>query len=207
MSAEEAREARARAAVMYPWLAVPLGLVTTVEAKWAGDRCCVCDSDVDYDDDQLVACSACSMTVHQRCYGITQLPDAEQVWLCDPCKFPAPEGKPAAQCCLCPVTGGALKEASIKGLWVHCVCAQWIPGMGFENPETLSPICGVEYVERERWRSRCCICKESMGAKINCQHCILALHPLCARMAGLTMELQETGNAQQPFRHIVKCYK
>lgn len=31
------------------------------------------------------------------------------------------------QCCLCPVTGGALKPTTIPGLWAHLTCMQWIP--------------------------------------------------------------------------------
>ena len=37
------------------------------------------------------------------------------------------EDKPPPQCCLCPVTGGALKPTTEDGLWCHAACMQWIP--------------------------------------------------------------------------------
>jgi hypothetical protein len=52
------------------------------QVKWAGDRCCVCDSDIDYDTDQLVSCDGCGITVHQSCYGIPECPAMEDLWLC-----------------------------------------------------------------------------------------------------------------------------
>jgi hypothetical protein len=52
------------------------------QVRYAGDRCCVCDSDVDYDCDQLVSCEGCGVTVHQSCYGVPELPDEDDMWLC-----------------------------------------------------------------------------------------------------------------------------
>ena len=49
------------------------------QVRWAGDRCCVCDSDVDYDFDQLVSCDGCGLTMHQSCYGIPELPDVDDM--------------------------------------------------------------------------------------------------------------------------------
>jgi hypothetical protein len=57
-------------------------LLLLLQVRWAGDRCCVCDSDVDYDCDRLVSCDGCSITVHQSCYGIPDLPDEDEMWLC-----------------------------------------------------------------------------------------------------------------------------
>jgi PHD-finger len=62
-----------------PWLEIPMGLHTPVRVRWAGDRCSVCDSDVDYDFDQLVSCDACGITVHQSCYGVPEAPGAQAV--------------------------------------------------------------------------------------------------------------------------------
>lgn len=42
----------------------------------------MCDSDVDYDVDRLVSCDGCGITVHQSCYGIPELPDMDDMWLC-----------------------------------------------------------------------------------------------------------------------------
>ena len=55
--------------------------------RWAGDRCTVCDSDVDYDQDQLVSCDMCGITVHQSCYGVQELPGEDDMWLCRACEL------------------------------------------------------------------------------------------------------------------------
>ena len=49
------------------------------KVRWAGDRCSVCDNEVDFDFDQLVSCDACGLTVHQSCYGVPDLPGAQAV--------------------------------------------------------------------------------------------------------------------------------
>lgn len=44
--------------------------------------------------------------MHQLCYGVHSVPEGE--WLCDACDAKL---KPtAANCCICPVVGGAVKE-------------------------------------------------------------------------------------------------
>lgn len=59
-----------------PWLDYlrPGQLYRPVRARWAGDRCSVCDSEIDADSDRLVSCDCCGITVHQICYGITEAP-------------------------------------------------------------------------------------------------------------------------------------
>ena len=57
------------------------------QVRWAGDRCSVCDSDVDFDFDQLVSCDACGITVHQSCYGVAELPGVDDMWLCRACEL------------------------------------------------------------------------------------------------------------------------
>ena len=61
-----------------------MGLHSAVRVRWAGDRCSVCDSDVDYDFDQLVSCDACGITVHQSCYGVPEAPGAHVLYVFTP---------------------------------------------------------------------------------------------------------------------------
>jgi hypothetical protein len=68
------------------------GWRTHVQVRWAGDRCSVCDSDVDFDHDQLVSCDACGITVHQSCYGVSELPGVDDMWLCRACELKARPG-------------------------------------------------------------------------------------------------------------------
>lgn len=93
----------------------------------------MCDSDIDYDCDQLVSCDGCGITVHQSCYGIPELPGIDDMWLCRACELKEP-GKPEPQCCVCPVAGGALKPTTMEGLWCHAACMQWIPEVTCIDP-------------------------------------------------------------------------
>ena len=75
--------------------------------RWAGDRCSVCDSDVDFDSDQLVSCDLCGITVHQSCYGVPELPGVDDMWLCRACELkvrclalPCMPSSPCAACAL-----------------------------------------------------------------------------------------------------------
>jgi hypothetical protein len=73
--------------------------------------CLVCNNGDYEDDDLIVYCSTCQMTVHQRCYGIVEIPQED--WICETCLAFGEKSK-EIECILCPVTGGALKPCSIK---------------------------------------------------------------------------------------------
>ena len=94
------------------------------QVKYAGDRCSVCDADVDYDCDQLISCDKCGITVHQTCYGVHEKVSNDEIWLCNVCRA---QGTENAECCLCPIAEGARKPTTIPGLWCHVACMQWIP--------------------------------------------------------------------------------
>lgn len=49
---------------------------------------------------------------------------------------------------------------------------------------SMEPVDNIKGVQKERWELLCCLCKQRMGAKIQCVNCYTAYHPLCARMAG-----------------------
>lgn len=97
--------------------------------------------------------------------------DPEALWLCRACEYVeeqeggfGPLGPPVhpPQCCLCPVTGGALKPTTIPGLWAHTVCGQWISELSVRSVHLMEPIDGIQMVQKERWELRCHICKQSM---------------------------------------------
>ena len=75
--------------------------------------CYVC-GDGEYEDDNLILfCSKCNMTVHQKCYGILVIP--EEDWLCHLCKaFNDVEISKNMECILCSKLGGAMKPCTLK---------------------------------------------------------------------------------------------
>ena len=75
--------------------------------------CYVC-GDGEYEDDNLILyCSKCNMTVHQKCYGILVIP--EEDWICHLCKaFNDVEMSKNMECILCSKLGGAMKPCTLK---------------------------------------------------------------------------------------------
>ncbi|KVH88382.1 FY-rich, C-terminal [Cynara cardunculus var. scolymus] len=146
---------------------MPIGY-RPVHVKWKDlDKCNVCHMDEEYANNLFLQCDKCRMMVHARCYGELEPVDGV-LWLCNLCRTGAPEFSPP--CCLCPVTGGAMKPTT-DGRWAHLACAMWIPGS-----LTVS-VCRIF-----------CMCSNNA--------CYVAYHPLCARAAGFCAELADVDRLQ-----------
>ncbi|KAK1258351.1 Histone-lysine N-methyltransferase ATX1 [Acorus gramineus] len=153
------------------------------------DRCNVCYMDEEYEDNLFLQCDKCRMMVHAKCYGESEPLDGI-LWFCNLCRPGAPESPPP--CCLCPIIGGAIKPTT-DGRWAHLTCAIWIPETCLLDIKKMEPIDGLSRIHKDRWRLLCSICGVSYGACIQCSHrtCRVAYHPLCARAAGLSIELED----------------
>ncbi|KAL3683187.1 hypothetical protein R1sor_001209 [Riccia sorocarpa] len=166
-----------------------------VEFRKHLDRCNVCYLDEEYTENQLLQCDKCRMMVHMYCYGEPEAPDGD-LWLCNMCRPGAPRTPPL--CCLCPVTGGAMKKTT-DGRWAHIMCAMWTPETCLVDAKRMEPVDGISSINKERWKLICTVCKVPYGACIQCSkpHCRVSFHPLCARSSGLSMEVTEdkSGNA------------
>ena len=181
-----------------------------VKVNWSVDRCAVCDDERDFDYDQLITCEACAITVHQSCYGVPDIPDDTVGWLCRSCEHTGGAVSETPLCCLCPGAGGALKPTTIPSLWAHSACCQWIPETTVLDIERMEPIDNIGNIQKERWTLLCTVCKQRMGAKIQCCHpgCYLAYHPLCARAAGLYMDANEDGEDEEaPLQLLSYCHR
>ncbi|KDO50565.1 hypothetical protein CISIN_1g001263mg [Citrus sinensis] len=161
-----------------------------VRVDWKDlDKCSVCHMDEEYQNNLFLQCDKCRMMVHARCYGELE-PVNGVLWLCNLCRPGAPE--PPPPCCLCPVVGGAMKPTT-DGRWAHLACAIWIPETCLTDVKRMEPIDGLNRVSKDRWKLLCSICGVSYGACIQCSNttCRVAYHPLCARAAGLCVELED----------------
>ncbi|CAD8136647.1 unnamed protein product [Paramecium octaurelia] len=75
------------------------------------DALCQVCNDGDYTDDNLIVfCSKCNISVHQKCYLIEVIPNED--WICDVCQTFGPNGQ-YLRCALCPKLGGAMKATQI----------------------------------------------------------------------------------------------
>ena len=75
--------------------------------------CHVC-GDGEYEDDNLILyCSKCNITVHQKCYGVLVIP--EEDWICHLCRsFNDVNICNNMECILCPNLGGAMKPCTLR---------------------------------------------------------------------------------------------
>ncbi|XWS22244.1 hypothetical protein CRYUN_Cryun29cG0017900 [Craigia yunnanensis] len=161
-----------------------------VRVDWKDlDKCSVCHMDEEYENNLFLQCDKCRMMVHARCYGELEPVDGI-MWLCTLCHPGAPESPPP--CCLCPVIGGVMKPTT-DGRWAHLACAIWIPETCLSDVKRMEPIDGLNRISKDRWKLLCSICGVSYGACIQCSNtsCRVAYHPLCARAAGLCVELED----------------
>ncbi|KAL8200017.1 hypothetical protein R6Q57_011356 [Mikania cordata] len=173
---------------------MPIGY-RPVQVKWKDlDKCNVCHMDEEYANNLFLQCDKCRMMVHARCYGELEPVDGV-LWLCNLCRPGAPEFSPP--CCLCPVTGGAMKPTT-DGRWAHLACAMWIPETCLSDIKKMEPVDGLNRVSKDRWKLLCSICGVPYGACIQCSNstCYVAYHPLCARAAGFCAELADADRLQ-----------
>ncbi|XP_076446713.1 uncharacterized protein LOC143284030 isoform X2 [Babylonia areolata] len=150
------------------------------------DVCCSPDSE---DTNEMVFCDGCDVCIHQACYGIQSIPEGS--WLCRTCALGV---KP--ECILCPKVGGAMKSTRSGTKWAHVSCALWIPEVSIGIPEKMEPITKISNIPPSRWALVCCLCKERVGACIQCsvKTCKTAFHVTCGFSNGLEMKtvLDET---------------
>ena len=63
-------------------------------------------------------------------------------------------GRDPPPCELCPVLGGVYKETDV-GRWVHLVCALYIPGVAFGDPDKMTHITIFE-MNYSMWGRKVC---------------------------------------------------
>ncbi|GAA5970804.1 hypothetical protein JCM11641_004461 [Rhodosporidiobolus odoratus] len=159
-------------------------------------KCGICDDGECENSNAIVFCDGCNLAVHQDCYGVPYIPEGQ--WLCRKCTV-CPE-KPVT-CVLCPNPYGAFKQTT-TGQWAHLLCAIWIPDTGVSNTVYMEPVDGVEGISKSRWKLVCYLCKNRVGACIQCakSNCYTAFHVTCAREYGLELKMRQGGGPAGELR-------
>lgn len=152
-------------------------------------KCAICDDGDCENANAIVFCDGCDLAVHQECYGVPYIPEGQ--WLCRKCQL---VGNARPSCIFCPNEGGAFKQTN-NSKWAHLLCATWIPEVTIGNPSLMEPITDVEKVPNSRWKLGCYICKQDMGASIQCSdgRCYEPFHLTCARQARLYLKMKVGG--------------
>jgi NuA3 HAT complex component NTO1 len=169
-----------------------------VQGEEQDSKCAICDDGDCENTNAIVFCDGCDLAVHQECYGVPFIPEGQ--WLCRRCQLVG-RGTPVSEqpgCIFCPNIDGAFKQTTMMK-WSHLLCAMWIPEVSLGNTTFQEPVQDVEKVPRTRWKLSCYICKQKMGACIQCGHksCFEAFHVTCARRARLCLRMKSphSGNA------------
>ncbi|KAK3696718.1 hypothetical protein QZH41_013077, partial [Actinostola sp. cb2023] len=166
--------------------------------------CCdVCQSPDSEEGNEMVFCDSCDICVHQACYGIQNIPSGS--WLCQPCSRAV--SKPPCQLCRNP--GGAMKRTKKGKNWAHVSCALWVPEVGFGSVERMDPIIKIENIPASRWNLVCYLCREKVGACIQCtvKTCMTAFHVTCGFKHGLEMRTVLDDTAVDGVKHLCYCAK
>ncbi|KAK9674233.1 hypothetical protein RND81_12G219800 [Saponaria officinalis] len=154
-----------------------------------GIMCAVCSSTDGDPKDPIVFCDGCELMVHANCYGnpLTEsIPEGD--WLCKKCEH---DKNDVFNCCLCPVTGGALKPTN-DGRWAHIGCAVLVPEVFFEDSEGRDGI-DCSLVPNRRWKGRCYLCGSRNGCVVECSEprCTMSFHVGCGLNEDLCIQLIE----------------
>ncbi|XP_066470002.1 lysine-specific demethylase 4C isoform X2 [Tiliqua scincoides] len=149
----------------------------------------------------LISCAKCCVRVHASCYGVPSH-EIHAGWLCSRCK----RGAWTAECCLCNLRGGALKQTTDKK-WAHIMCAIAIPEVRFGNVTERTPI-DTSRIPLQRLKLKCIFCrhriKKISGACIQCSYgrCPASFHVTCAHAAGVLMEPDDW-----PYVVYITCFR
>ncbi|XP_049490689.1 lysine-specific demethylase 4C isoform X5 [Panthera uncia] len=149
----------------------------------------------------LISCAKCCVRVHASCYGIPSHEICDG-WLCARCKRNAW----TAECCLCNLRGGALKETK-NNKWAHVMCAVAVPEVRFTNVPERTQI-DVGRIPLQRLKLKCIFCrhrvKKVSGACIQCSYgrCPASFHVTCAHAAGVLMEPDDW-----PYVVNITCFR
>ncbi|KAM9083093.1 lysine-specific demethylase 4C isoform 2-T2 [Megaptera novaeangliae] len=149
----------------------------------------------------LISCAKCRVRVHASCYGIPSHEICDG-WLCARCKRYAW----TAECCLCNLRGGALKETK-NNKWAHVMCAVAVPEVRFTNVPERTQI-DVGRIPLQRLKLKCMFCrhrvKKVSGACIQCSYgrCPASFHVTCAHAAGVLMEPDDW-----PYVVNITCFR
>ena len=151
-------------------------------------KCAICNDGDCENTNAIVFCDGCDLAVHQECYGVPFIPEGQ--WLCRKCQL---IGAGMPTCIFCPNTEGAFKQTNASR-WSHLLCAIWIPEVSIGNTTFMEPVMDVEKVPKQRWRLTCYICRQKMGACVQCgnKNCYIAFHVTCARRARLFLKMKST---------------
>jgi len=161
--------------------------------------CCVCHKlDLQSEDTHsLMKCQGCCILSHPDCQGLDETPVN---WLCDRCfseqnrvqsnlnksrfKEKCKKLRLETKCAYCQKPDGSMLYQN--ELWVHNVCAAWLPGFSFNAEESYIKSCNAKI--------KCTVCKGTEQV-IHCSepNCKFYYHGICAQESGYYFDIHPEG--------------
>ncbi|RUP44214.1 hypothetical protein BC936DRAFT_149782 [Jimgerdemannia flammicorona] len=141
--------------------------------------CVICGGTNSTKKNQIVFCDGgadCNIAVHQKCYGIDVIPDAD--WLCQRCQDRISVTQTKVICCpkSSSPNGGAFKRTDVPNQYIHVECAIWNKDIDHtkEPFHINTALVGAQ---------KCHICNNTKGLCPQCQYgpgCTNYIHITCA---------------------------
>ncbi|WUR04134.1 bromodomain-containing protein 1 [Vairimorpha necatrix] len=124
------------------------------------------------EDDPILVCQGCNVSVHRECYGSSFSKD--EIFLCQCCIFHDLENI----CMFCNTKGGVMKITE-DYKFGHILCVLFDKSLDFDNQISKEPIYTQEYKRIER---KCNICGGTEATKVECSYgvCMNVYHMGCA---------------------------
>lgn len=161
-------------------------------------KCNVC-SNGESEDERIVVCKNCKISVHLLCYGHDGHSDFVDSWECSPCALKIQ--KPT--CALCIQENGALKKTTC-GKWVHVICALFTPNVRFEDTTTMEPV-DISNISQKLRNHTCIFCSTAVGFCVRCSktNCNERLHVTCAQRDHCIKEV--TNKKDDTIKFLAYC--
>jgi hypothetical protein len=164
-----------------------------IKYQHGNESCDICGNCEEEDENKIITCQGCYISVHEGCYGVFANPGttpdnsesgvsntiAEPCrWMCKKCIFYFEDGN----CMFCNKTSGILKKTE-NGSWGHVVCALLHQSLSFCNMILRDPIefSAEQGIGAIKNKGICTICNEPSRYLINCSYegCNVAYHASC----------------------------
>lgn len=152
------------------WFTTKQNDIKTITPLASSDQCDVCTKK-EKEDDPILICQGCSISMHRDCYGSSYSKD--EFFLCQCCIFHDLDHT----CIFCLKEGGAMKMTS-NYKFGHILCVIFDKSLDFDNPISKEPI----YIEDYKpIIDDCMFCKNNYGTKIECNFdcCFNIYHLTC----------------------------
>lgn len=143
---------------------------------------CILCADNPQEDNPILKCEKCDLSVHALCYGINDFDD----FVCAPCLSNVSVDQ--IQCEICHRGNNAMKKTTSEK-WAHVICALFTNGAEFVSKDAMEPIDITNVIQLKK-KNVCVFCNGGFGTLKCCSNkCKKIVHPSCSLEHDCVQEL------------------